>query len=99
MAHGSIVGRGLDAHFVDGFRVGHKAGAPAVGSSYRVAIQQKLVGARAQAGGVEVGGTGVIQGPVVIRLKAAGEDHARGHGLQGEGIHGGVGQLADVARV
>jgi len=41
----------------------------------------------------------VIQCPVVVGCFGAGEDHARGHGLQGERIHGGVGQLADVARV
>src|ERR1035438_2938846 len=60
---------------------------------------QELVGADAEAAGIEVRGGGVIERPVVIGRECAGEDHARGHRLQGEGIHGGVGQLADVARV
>ena len=99
MAQGGVIGRGLDAHLVDGFRVGDVARAPAVGAGDRVAVEQEFIGAAAQAARGIVGGRGMVERAIVIRLQAAGEDHARGHRLHQERVHRAVGKLRHVARI
>ena len=97
MAQRGVKRRCLDAYLPHRLRGRHEPRAPAIGSGDRSAVQQELVARAHAAVGVVAGGPGVIEHPRDSRRP---REHDTGrNGLQGKRVHGGVGQLRDLAIV